>query len=168
MINNSYFIIYNKSFNIIHENLKFYINEDLETFKKNYELKNSKKITGYMLFVRDYYKKDKNNKKKEISIKWKELSKEKKTIYNDRANIILKSYNKLINKKVEYNNTKKQVISLIEEIEDKEILKCEYKIKEIEINDKKYHIDDYYNIIDIEKQKYLGYIDKNNNKIYYL
>lgn len=166
MLNNSYFIIYNNSFDIIHENLKFYINEEREVFKKNYELKNSKKITGYMLFVRDYYKKDSNNKKKEISLKWKKLSIEERTEYDNRANNLLKSYNKMINKKEE--KKEKPIISVVEEIEDKEIINCTYKIKEIEFENKKYYVDDFDNIIDIEKSSYLGYIDRMNNKIYYI
>lgn len=166
MINNSYFIIYNKSFDIIHESLKFYINEEKEVFKKNYELKNSKKITGYMLFVRDYYKKDSNNKKKEISIKWKKLDKKERNEYDNRANILLKSYNKMINKKEE-----KTVIKVVEKIKDKEeeeIIECTYKIKEIVFDNKKYYVDDFENIIDIEKNNYLGHIDRINNKIYFL
>lgn len=166
MINNSYFIIYNNSFDIIHENLKFYINEKKEIFKKNYELKNSKKITGYMLFVRDYYKKDSDNKKKEISTKWKKLDKNEKNKYNLRATELLKSYNKMINKKEK--KEEKKVISVVEEIEDEEII-CTFDINQIEIKNKKYYVDDYKNIIDIEKSKYIGYIDiNNNNKIYYL
>lgn len=166
MINNSYFIIYNKSFDIIHESLKFYINEEKEVFKKNYELKNSKKITGYMLFVRDYYKKDSNNKKKEISVKWKKLDKKERNEYDNRANILLKSYNKMINKKEE-----KTVIKVVEKIKDKEeeeIIECTYKIKEIVFDNKKYYVDDFENIIDIEKNNYLGHIDRINNKIYFL
>lgn len=161
MLNNSYFIIYNNSFNILHENLKFYINENLETFKKHYELKNSKKITGYMLFVRDYYKEENKNKKKEISEKWNLLTKEEKKKYNEDAKEILKSYNKLINKEEKVKKIEKS-IDIIEEIEDDVIDELSYDITEIEIDNKKYYIDCNRNIIDIDKEKYIGYLDKTN------
>lgn len=165
MLNNQYFIIYNNSFDLIYKNLKFYINEELETFKKNYILKNSKKITGYMLYVRDYYKD--NNKKKEITENWKQISETEKKKYNERANKLLKIYNKMINKKEKKKEIeiKKEIILKTEKKQNlnKKIEK-NYIIKSKIIENKNYYIDCYNNIIDIEKEKYIGYL--NDNKIY--
>lgn len=160
MLNNSYFIIYNNSFDIMYENLKFYINDKKEDFKKNYELKNSKKITGYMLFVRDYYKK--SSDKKEISNKWKTLDIEKKKEYDTRAKKILRIYNKYINKKEEPKK-KEKIEEIIEEVIEEKIEEKNYVLKIIEHEGKEYYIDDYENIIDIEKETYIGY--KRNNVI---
>lgn len=123
-----------------------------------------------MLFVRDYYKNNnKENKKKEISEKWKKLKNEEKVKYNNRAKLLLKKYNKMINKE-EKIKQKEESISLIEEIKDeiKEEIKEEkdYKIKEIEIENKKYYVDFFNNVIDLEKETYIGYV--NDNKIYYI
>lgn len=121
-----------------------------------------------MLFVRDYYKQDENNKKKEISNKWKILPKEKRKKYNDRATELLKCYNKMINKEEKNEKKKKKIISVIETIEDKEIETIDYLIRKIKIEDKELYVDFHHNIIDIDNSKYIGYIDKNTNKIYYL
>jgi len=85
MLNNSYFTIYNKSLDIFYKNLDFYINKSNEDFLNDYKLVNSKKITGYMLYVREYYKNNTVNTKKEISEKWKEISSEKKKEYKKKA-----------------------------------------------------------------------------------
>lgn len=164
MLNNSYFIIYNNSFDMLYNNLKFYINENKKDFKKDYELKNSKKITGYMLFVREYYKLNKNNEKKEIFKIWKHLEDDKKEKYNDEAKKILNFYNKMINKK----SVKKKIekIEIIDEDIEiiEEDIEINYNIKKIEIDNKIYYVDYFMNIIDINTHKYNGYIK--NNKIY--
>lgn len=162
MLNNSYFIIYNNSFDIMYKNLNFYINDKKEDFKKNYELKNSKKITGYMLFVRDYYKK--SSDKKKISNIWKTLDIEKKKEYDTRAKKILGIYNKYINKKEEPKKKEKNE-EIIEEIIEEKIEEKNYILKKIEYEGKKYYIDYYENLIDIDKEKYVGY--KRNNKIHF-
>ena len=163
MLNNSYFEIYNNSFDIFYKNLNFYINDDKEKFKRKYEIVNSKKITGYMLFVREYYKKNSSHKnsKKNISIEWERLK--NKDEYNDKAKKILEYYNKLINKKIKVKKTKVEVI--IDNNEEDIMNKLTYELKKINIEEKEYYIDSMDNLIDIEKEEYIGYLDKNNKVI---
>lgn len=164
MLNNNYFKIYNKSFDIFYKNLEFYLNDDKESFKKKYEIINSKKITGYMLYVREYYKKNNTsnkNSKKNISEQWDKL--ENKEIYNNKAKEILNYYNKLIDKKVKIKKNK------IEKKEDNinkdEVKELSYELTKINIDDKEYYIDGMNNIIDIEKEKYIGYLNEKNKII---
>lgn len=155
MLNNSYFEIYNNSFDIFYKNLEFYLTDDKETFKKKYRIVNSKKITGYMLYVREYYKKNNSHKnsKKNISKEWEKLKDKHK--YNENAREILEYYNKLINKKVKLKKNKVEVI-----IDNKEdiINNLTYELKRISIKEKEYYIDSMNNLIDIEKEEYIGYL----------
>ena len=156
MLNNSYFEIYNNSFDIFYKNLEFYLTDNKETFKKKYSIVNSKKITGYMLYVREYYKKNNSHKnsKKNISKEWDKLKDKDK--YNEKAREILEYYNKLINKKVKVKKNKVEVIT--DNSEEDIVDNLTYELKKINIKDKEYYIDSMENLIDIEKEEYIGYI----------
>ena len=78
MLNNEYFRIYNESLDVIYDSLSDLLKEK-EPFIEHYTLYNHKKITDYMLFVRDFYKNNNEiinikNKSKYISILWKDLN----------------------------------------------------------------------------------------------
>lgn len=156
MLNNSYFEIYNNSFDIFYKNLEFYLTDDKETFKKKYKIVNSKKITGYMLYVREYYKKNNSHKnsKKNISKEWEKLKDKDK--YNEKAREILEYYNKLINKKVKVKKSKVEVIT--DNNEEDIVNNLTYELKKINLKDKEYYIDSMNNLIDIEKEEYIGYL----------
>jgi len=156
MLNNSYFEIYNNSFDIFYKNLEFYLTDNKETFKKKYSIVNSKKITGYMLYVREYYKKNNSHKnsKKNISKEWEKLKDKDK--YNEKAREILEYYNKLINKKVKVKKSKVEVI--VDNSEEDIVNNLTYELKKINLKDKEYYIDSMNNLIDIEKEEYIGYL----------
>lgn len=162
----------------IKEHIKIYndsLGEFLDIFSKNYnldtnELKqkytyvHTKKLTGYMLFVKDMYAKEptKNNEKftersKRISKKWKSLDKNIKKQYNDKA--------------ISMNNKNKKVKKPVK-IEEKEPIVEEDKIDyngeldnttlfEFEKDGEKYIKDIFDNLIGINEENfgtYIGYI----------
>jgi hypothetical protein len=172
MLNNEYYKIYNESLLIIFDSLNNLLIEK-ESFINNYTLYNNKKITDYMLFVRDFYKnkKDKHNnimnKSKYISILWKELDKDEKKKYKIKAEKMLKYF------KENYQNEKKNKIKIKikkEVKEDKKIIfhsKRNNILKKIKINNIEYYIDCYKNLIDINKHKYIGYLDNSSSIIHF-
>ena len=143
--------IFSKKYNLENENLR-----------EKYHYEHTKKLTGYMLFVQDMYQNKSinsenkfTNNSKIISQKWKTLDKNLKKQYNDTA----MSRN---------TKTKKVVIEIIEIIEEeKKDEKIIYNdeldctdLTEIEKDGKKYIIDNYNNIINIDDTSgnYIGYV----------
>lgn len=166
MLNNSYFTIYNESFDIIYNNLNFYINDDIKNFKRKYIINNSKKITGYMLYVREYYKLNKSDKnsKRDISLKWEKLNNKDKEKYNKHASDILKYYNKMIGKKLENKENKKIIKeNKTDNKTENHNIVIDYKLKKIIIDKEEYYIDFFNNLINIKTEEYIGFY--NNNKI---
>jgi len=164
MINNEYYRIYNESLIIIFDSLSELLKEK-ESFIEYYTLYNNKKITDYMLFVRDFYKNRNNdeiinikNKSKYISILWKNLDIDEKKKYKIKAKLMLKYFKE--NFKKEKPKEKKK----IEKIKKKEISFNKKKIRndilnKIKIKDVEYYIDWNNNLIDIDKHEYIGYLE---------
>jgi hypothetical protein len=166
MLNNQYYKIYNESLLIIFDSLSDLLVKK-EPFIENYTIYNNKKITDYMLFVRDFYKNpmEKNkehtnikNKSKYISILWKNLDKKEKLIYKIKAKEMLEYFKK------NYQNLKKRKKKEKIKKEDEEILFNKKRninniLKKIKIENVEYYIDCNNNLIDIEKEDYIGYLN---------
>jgi len=166
MLNNQYYKIYNESLLIIFDSLSDLLIKK-EPFIENYTIYNNKKITDYMLFVRDFYKnpKEKNkehnikNKSKYISILWKNLDKKEKLIYKIKAKEMLEYF------KENYQKSKKKEKKKIKKEEKEEKILFNKKIninnilKKIKIENVEYYIDCNNNLIDIEKEDYIGYLN---------
>jgi hypothetical protein len=168
MLNNQYYTIYNDSLDIIYDSLTDLIITDKTNFIQNYTLYNNKKITDYMLFVRDFYKtqdfskmEDINikNKSKYISVLWKNLDPDKKKLYGIKAKKMLEYFKK---------NFKKEKPLIVKKRKNKKTIKKETYINTIKYNNvlEKYEIDniEYYidcnkNLISIENEVYIGYLD---------
>ena len=116
MLNNEYYRIYNESLEIIFDSLSEVLKEK-ELFIEHYTLYNNKKITDYMLFVRDFYKNRTNedkinnnikNKSKYISLLWKDLGLEEKKKYKDNAKSMLEYFKENYKKKKPMEKKKKK------------------------------------------------------------
>tara|TARA_B110000285_G_C15113975_1_gene612903 strand:+ start:515 stop:1048 length:534 start_codon:yes stop_codon:yes gene_type:complete len=169
MLNNQYYSIYNDSLSIIYDSLSELIITEKKTFVDNYTLYNNKKITDYMLFVRNFYKNKEtydlselkiSNKSKYISILWKELDINEKKKYGIRAKEMLEYFKKnfkkekpILKKKTKNPKKVKNVISYVNQVKINNIL------EKIEKDNIEYYIDCNKNIIDIENEVYLGYLD---------
>jgi len=141
--------------------------KEKESFIEYYTLYNNKKITDYMLFVRDFYKnKNKNNdkitniknKSKYISLLWKNLDIDQKKKYKIKAKLMLDYFKE--NFKKQKINEKKE----IQNIQKKEKIYNKNKIRnnilnKIKIKDTEYYIDWNNNLIDINKYEYIGYLE---------
>lgn len=166
MINHEYYRIYNESLIIMYNSLSELLKEK-ESFIEYYTLYNNKKITDYMLFVRDFYKnKNKNNdkitniknKSKYISLLWKNLDIDQKKKYKIKAKLMLDYFKE--NFKKQKINEKKE----IQNIQKKEKIYNKNKIRnnilnKIKIKDTEYYIDWNNNLIDINKYEYIGYLE---------
>ena len=165
MLNNEYFRIYNESLDIIYDSLSNLLKEK-EPFIEHYTLYNHKKITDYMLFVRDFYKKSKQdsmpkniqNKSKYIADLWKNLNEVERKEYKDKAKAMLYFFKKT------YKKEKKQIYKKEKKIEeDVQILFVNNKrnniLDKIKIENIEYYIDWNNNLIDIENHEYIGYLD---------
>ena len=165
MLNNEYFRIYNESLDIIYDSLSNLLKEK-EPFIEHYTLYNHKKITDYMLFVRDFYKKSKQdnmprniqNKSKYIAELWKNLNEVERKEYKDKAKAMLDFFKKT------YKKEKKQISKKEKKIEeDVQILFINNKrnniLDKIKIENIEYYIDWNNNLIDIENHEYIGYLD---------
>jgi len=139
-------------------------NLDSKKVKDEYKYVHTKKMTGYMLFVKDMYKQNNidndvkfTNNSKIISQKWKALDKDSKKVYNDKAK--------------EMNNSYKKDAATVEKPKKQQIkstkIKVEYNNKlddttltEVEYDGNKYVVDNFGNIIDITNDigTYIGYI----------
>ena len=169
MLNNQYYSIYNDSLNIIYDSLSELIITEKKTFVENYTLYNNKKITDYMLFVRNFYKNKEtynldetkvSNKSKYISLLWKDLDINEKKQYGIKAKEMLdyfktnfKKEKPIFEKKIKKIQTNNHVKSYVNKVESNNIL------EKIEIDNIEYYIDCNKNIIDIENEVYLGYLD---------
>ena len=136
-------------------------NLDTVEIKERYHYVYSKKLTGYMLFVKDMYSSDKidtnvkfTETSKMISKTWKELEKNLKKEYNDKA---LAMNNK--------NKKKKEPVKVIvvEEVKptiDYDGMLDDMELTEFEKDGKKYIKDVFNNIIEIKNSEgfYIGYI----------
>ena len=157
-----YIDIYNKSIGNFLEHFSKKYNLEANKIKEEYTYVYTKKLTGYMLFVKDMYKNNiinnnmlfKNNSKL-ISQKWKTLDPKIKKEYNDKA----KSLNDVFKKPQQTIEKPKK--------KQKEVIKVEYNTKlddnilyEIIKDQKTYIIDNFKNIIDINNEEgmYVGYI----------
>ena len=156
-----YVDLYNNSMGEFLETFSQTFNLDTTEIKERYHYVYSKKLTGYMLFVKDMYSGDKINTNvkftetsKMISKTWKELEKNLKKEYNDKA-LAMNNKNK---KKPE---PVKEVI--VEEVKEQ----INYNdnldnmgLTEFEKDGKKYIKDVFNNIIEIKNGEglYIGYI----------
>jgi tRNA G10 N-methylase Trm11 len=170
MLNNQYYKIYNESLLIIFDSLSDLLVKK-EPFIENYTIYNNKKITDYMLFVRDFYKNpnEKNkehtnikNKSKYISILWKILDKKEKLIYKIKAKEMLEYFKKNYqnSKKIKKKEKEKEKNKMKKE--DEKILfnkKRNNILKKIKIENVEYYIDCNNNLIDIVKEDYIGYLN---------
>tara|TARA_B110001454_G_C12719968_1_gene434263 strand:+ start:3009 stop:3533 length:525 start_codon:yes stop_codon:yes gene_type:complete len=167
MLNNEYFRIYNESLDVIYDSLSDLLKEK-EPFIEHYTLYNHKKITDYMLFVRDFYKKSKQNdvpqniqnKSKYIAHLWKNLNEVERKEYKDKATAMLDFFKKT------YKKEKKKIYKKEKKIEENvQILfidnnKRNNILNKIKIENIEYYIDWNNNLIDIENHEYIGYLDK--------
>jgi uncharacterized protein (DUF1499 family) len=164
MINNEYYRIYNESLIILYDSFSELLKEK-EPFIEHYTLYNNKKITDYMLFVRDFYKNKNNdeiinikNKSKYISILWKDLGIDEKKKYKYRAKLMLKYF------KENFKKQKPKEKKKIEKIKKKEKTLLNKKIRnnilnKIKIKDIEYYIDWNNNLIDINNHEYIGFLE---------
>ena len=170
MLNNEYYRIYNESLEIIFDSLSELLKEK-KPFIEHYTLYNNKKITDYMLFVRDFYKNrtkeqkinnNIKNKSKYIALLWKNLDKEEKKKYKNDAKSMLDYFKENYKKK-----KPKEIMRQAKAMEQKEITKEKlFKkdnlrnniLKKIKIKDIEYYIDWNNNLIDINKHEYIGYL----------
>lgn len=151
--------IYNNGFKLFSIELENKYNLDRNKLQKEYNYIYKKKITGYMLFVKEMYNnKELNNltiskTSKIISKKWKNLDKKTKQIYIDKANL--------------HKNPK----NIKKEIKPDKILNNNYNetldnniLTKFIHNNKEYYIDNYNNIITVNNKlgKYVGYVQDNN------
>ena len=164
MLNNEYFRIYNESLDIIYDSLSDLLKEK-ELFIEHYTIYNHKKITNYMLFVRDFYKKSKQdnmteniqNKSKYIANIWKNLNEKERKKYTDLAISMLDFFKKTYKKK-NPNPKPKEIIKKIFKTEEKKIKNN--ILNKIKIENIEYYIDWNNNLIYIENHEYIGYLDE--------
>jgi len=165
MLNNEYYRIYNESLDIIYDSLSELLKEK-ESFIEHYTLYNNKKITDYMLFVRDFYKnKNKNtndntnikNKSKYISLLWKNLDKDEKKRYKDDAKSMLDYFKENYKKKKPKEIKETEITKETEKLFKKDNLRNNI-LKKIKIKDVEYYIDWNNNLIDINNHEYVGHL----------
>jgi len=168
MLNNQYYTIYNESLNTIYDSLSELIITEKTTFVQNYTLYNNKKITDYMLFVRNFYKKQDltkmediniKNKSKYISLLWNNLDQTEKEKYGIKAKEMLEYFKKNFKKEKPIPVPKKKKIKLNNKILYVNKINSNNILEKIEINNIEYYIDCNKNLIDIENEVYLGYLD---------
>ena len=163
MINNEYYRIYNESLILIYDSLSELLKEK-EPFIEHYTLYNNKKITDYMLFVRDFYKNQNNNeiiniknKSKYISILWKDLDIDEKKKYKIKAKLMLDYFKENFKKQKPKEKQKLEKIPILEKSFNEEKIRNDI-LKKIKIKDIEYYIDWNNNLIDINNHEYIGYL----------
>lgn len=156
--NKEYINLYNKSITNFIDNLTDRYSNLENDIKEKYLYSDKKNTTGYILFIKDMYKENKNIDKKTLSKKWKELNKVEKQKYLDKSKEINGKINKkntkIDNKKKQKQKQKDNIINIF----DYDKLLENNILYDIEIDNKKYIIDIFKNIIDIKTSKYIGYI----------
>jgi hypothetical protein len=167
---NDYVNLYNNSMSEFIDIFAKKYNLDIKKVKDDYKYVHKKRMTGYMLFVKDMYQ-QKNidtdikftNNSKIISQKWKTIDKETKKKYNDKAKDMNNSCKKIKdeeNKKDE-NKNKKIKVQYNDKLDD-------IYLNEVDYDGKQYIIDNFGNIIDIVDNigTYIGYVKDNNIFLY--
>jgi len=169
--------IYNKSINEVLNSIQKNFNINDVNLKDNYTFIYKKRVTGYLLFVKEQYDNCNDNEKCNSSIiskRWKSLSKEEKQVYtqmakkqqiNKEENIIYKNIKKSSKIKQETTPKSKNKHRFLSYIAEQNI--NNNNLYKINLNDKEYIIDCFKNIIDIKDNigKDIGFIDEDDNVI---
>jgi len=157
-----YIDIYNNSLGDFLDVFSQNYNLDNKELKEKYTYVYSKKLTGYMLFVKDIYQTNTlnseekfSNNSKIISNKWKTLDKNIKQTYINKASTMNNKYKKVkkVKKVEEKKEPEKPTIDYNNKLDDRTLF-------EYEKDGKKYIKDIYNNLIDISQDiaTYIGYI----------
>lgn len=165
----------NEFTNVFNESMEEFLNIfsniynlDNEKLVKKYKYSYKKKRTGYMLFIKDLYREKKVNininftkNSKIISEKWKNLDKNIKQVYNNKALLINKYQTENI-EEIKENKENKEIKELPKIINKPKILyndKLDDTKLEIFIYENKEYIkDNFNNVIEINdgEGKYIG------------
>lgn len=119
-----YINIFNTSLDLFLKDVSTNYNLDKEDLYEIYKYNNMKKVSGYMLFVKEIYKTtdfiDKNftDNSKIISVKWKTMTNTEKEKYNKIAREI-NNNNKKEKEKKKKRKTKEEKINLVDTYNDK-------------------------------------------------
>jgi len=170
--------IYNKSITQVLELVQKKYNINDNNMADNYTFVYKKRVTGYLLFVKEQYDNCKSGEKCNSSIiskRWKALTKEEKQVYTKKAKnatVLDDEEEKVPEEKVPEENQvekpkRKRKHSFLSYIAEQN--PNNNNLYRITIQEKEYIIDCFKNIIDVQGNigKDIGFIDDDDNIILY-
>jgi len=170
--------IYNTSITQVLELVRKKYNINDNNMIDNYSFFYKKRVTGYLLFVKEQYdncKPDEKCNSSIISKRWKSLSKEEKQVYTKRAKKLSNTEEEK-EESLPEENTEEEIVKKPETKRKHSFLSyiAEQNINNnnlyrITLKEKEYIIDCFKNIIDIKGDigKDIGFIDDDDNIILY-